>query len=314
MKLNRTGGIIILILATVFWGSTFAFTKELTGELTPLWVVAIRFGTTAMILLAMFFPKVLGVFKHQLKQELPLLLLLGVVNFSAIFLQTVSLKEIPASNNGFITSFALLLVPFLEFIFRKKPVRTNIKIAVVVLLSGIYIMSYGFSLPDKVISGDVLALISALAYAFYIILVDILSKRVNAGALMFFVFLVTTLISLPLAFIFDGGQSPFGVEALSSISPATYFNMGFLIVMGTIVPYVLMGTGQRVTDAQTASMIYILEPVFAMMIALLFFGEIPVEMKFVGGAIIILAQFIGIRQSKRPVGKRVEMEAEPLKN
>jgi drug/metabolite transporter (DMT)-like permease len=90
--------------------------------------------------------------------------------------------------------------------------------------------------------------------------------------------------------------------------------MGFLIVMGTIVPYVLMGTGQRVTDAQTASMIYILEPVFAMMIALLFFGEIPVEMKFVGGAIIILAQFIGIRQSKRPVGKRVEMEAEPLKN
>ncbi len=303
MKLNRTGGIIILILATIFWGSTFAFTKELTGELTPLWVVAIRFGITALILLAMFFPKVLGVYKYQLKKEFLLLLLLGVINFCAIFLQTLSLKDIPASNNGFITSFALLLVPFLEFIFRKKPVRTNIKIAVVVLLSGIYIMSYGFSLPDKVIAGDVLALISALAYAFYIILVDILSKHVNAGALMFFVFLVTTLISLPLAFILDASQSPFNVEFLSMLSPETYFNMGFLIIMGTIVPYVLMGTGQRVTDAQTASMIYILEPVFAMTIALLFFGEVPVLMKFVGGVIIVGAQFIGIRQPKEAMKK-----------
>jgi drug/metabolite transporter (DMT)-like permease len=311
-KLNRTGGILILILATAFWGSTFAFTKELTTELTPLWVVAIRFSITALILLAMFFPRVIWVFKSHLKRELPWLTLLGLVNFLAIFLQTVSLTEIPASNNGFITSFALLLVPFLEFIFRKKPVHLNIKIAVLFLLVGIYIMSYGFSLPKRVIAGDMIALLSALAYAFYIILVDILSKKLNAGVLMFFVFLVTGIISIPLAFILDGGHSPFTLEALSQLSPATYFNMGFLIFMGTIIPYVFMGIGQRVTDASTASMIYILEPVFAMMIALLFFGEEPMMVKFIGGGIIMIAQFIGIRKGKQPAQNPTRKEAEPL--
>jgi drug/metabolite transporter (DMT)-like permease len=311
-KINRTSGILILILATAFWGSTFAFTKELTTELTPLWVVAIRFSITALILLAMFFPQVIWVFKSHLKRELPWLALLGLVNFLAIFLQTVSLTEIPASNNGFITSFALLLVPFLEFIFRKKPVHTNIKVAVLVLLVGIYIMSYGFSLPKRVIAGDMIALLSALAYAFYIILVDILSKKVNAGVLMFFVFLVTGIISIPLAFILDGRHSLFTLEALSQLSPSTYFNMGFLIFMGTIIPYVFMGIGQRVTDASTASMIYILEPVFAMMIALLFFGEEPIMVKFVGGGIIMIAQFIGIRKGRRTARNPVKMEVEPL--
>ncbi len=304
LRLNRTYGIIILIIATFFWGSTFAFTKELTTELTPIWIVALRFSITAVILLFMFFIPIVNTIKGILRKELPKLFLLGFLNFLAIYLQTVSLSEIEASNNGFITSFALLLVPFIEFLFRKKPVKTNIKIAVLILLFGIYIMSYGFSIPKAVRLGDGLALISAVVYAFYIVLVDILAKRgVNPGAMMFFVFFVTGIISLPMAFIIDGETFLPTFEHLSKLSFGTYFNMGFLILLGTIIPYIFMGIGQKVVDAQTSSLIYILEPVFAMFIAILFFNEIPNWMKFVGGGIILIAQFIGIKRfdNKRPM-------------
>jgi drug/metabolite transporter (DMT)-like permease len=307
IKLNRNNSIFILIVATFFWGSTFAFTKELTNDITPLWIVTIRFGLTAFILLGMFFKQIIKIFTQPLRKELPYLLLLGLVNFIAILLQTISLKEIPASNNGFITSFALLLVPFIEFIFRKKPVYNNIKLAVVLSLIGIYIMSYGLSIPEEFRLGDILALLSAIAYAFYIILVDILSKKVNAGALMFFVFIVTGVVSLPISIAIDGNIFVSSLKTLATLDFSVYFNMGFLIIMGTIIPYILMGVGQKRVDAQRASLIYILEPVFAMFIAVLFFSEAVFIVKIIGGGLIFIAQIIGIKQPKLAVDNKTNI-------
>ena len=162
MKLNERVGILILIVATFFWGSTFAFTKELTNVMSPLWLVAIRFSLTTILLFVMFFKHIMNVFRTSLKKELPKLLLLGMINFLAIITQTMSLTEISASNSGFIASFAVLLVPFLEFFFRKKPIHNNIKIAVIILFVGIYIMASGFNLPERFVAGDFMALTCAV--------------------------------------------------------------------------------------------------------------------------------------------------------
>lgn len=325
IKLNRNSAILLLIIATFFWGGTFALTKELTAELispiwivaikfgltavltkelitkliSPIWIVAIRFGLTALILLIIFFRKILNIFSSQLRSELPKLFLLGLLNFAAIMLQTSALVEIGASNAGFITSLCVLLVPFVDFFFRKKPVLNNIKIAIIIALIGIYIISYGFNLPKEIFLGDILVLLSAIVYSFYIILVGILAKKINAGVLMFFVFFVTGLIALPLAFIISGYNFSSVSIFLINISIKSYINMGFLIVLGTIIPYIFMGIGQKLINAQTASLIYILEPVFAMLIAMLFFSELARETKFIGAAIIIIAQLVGIRNFKK---------------
>ena len=295
MKLNERVGILILIVATFFWGSTFAFTKELTNVMSPLWLVAIRFSLTTILLFVMFFKHIMNVFRTSLKKELPKLLLLGMINFLAIITQTMSLTEISASNSGFIASFAVLLVPFLEFFFRKKPIHNNIKIAVIILFVGIYIMAYGFNLPERFVAGDFMALTCAVSFAFYIILMDLLVKKINPGAIMFFAFFLTAIISLPLAMV---TESSLTVETLRNFDFSTYFNMGFLVILGTVVPYVFMGIGQRIVSVQKASLIYILEPLFAMFIAILFFREQPLLIKFVGAAIIIIAQIIGMRQPK----------------
>lgn len=302
IKKERNISILILILATVFWGSTFAFTKDLTNYLHPFTLVAIRFGITTVLMFVLFFKSIIQTIKTIIKKDLSLIAVLGLVNLLAISLQTFSLKEIEASNNGFITSFALLIVPFIEYFFRKKKVRRNIKIAVVISMIGIYIMSYGIRLPNVLVIGDLLALLSAFVYAVYIILVDILSKRIKAGSLMFFAFLTTTIVAVPLALIFEGNLN-FELFSKTVFTKAS-FNMLFLAVLGTIVPYVLMGLGQRKTDAQTASLIYILEPVFAVGIAVIFFSEpIGSVYKFIGAGLILTAQYIGIRKQKQQVEK-----------
>lgn len=60
-------------------------------------------------------------------------------------------------------------------------------------------------------------------------------------------------------------------QFLSNIGLNVYFNMFCLVIIGSIIPYILMGIGQSILDAQKAALIYLLEPVFAMIIALIFF-------------------------------------------
>lgn len=293
--------ILILIAATVLWGSTFAFTKELTTALKPIQLITIRFGITAIIMFFLFFKQIILTIKTMNKSLLAGLLLLGTINFIAILLQTMGLTEITASNSGFITSLSIIFVPFIEFIFRKKKVAKNIRYAVIVSIIGVYILSYGFHLPEKFILGDLLTFFSGLTYAVYIIVVDILSKKTNPVSLMFFVFIVTTIIGLPFAIITS-------IDTIANLNPLTIaeninseviFNMGFLILLGTIIPYILMGVGQKYLDAQRAALIYLLEPVFGTIIAVLFFGEIFMNYKIIGGSIILLTQLFVILETNK---------------
>lgn len=295
-RLTEGAGITALLIATLFWGSTFAFTKELTVVLTPLWIVAIRFVLSTIVLLFIFTKRIINSFRTTLKENSSHLLLLGFFNFSAIVLQTYGLVEIPASNAGFITSLSVLFVPFIEYFWRKRRVYNNIKVAVILALIGMYVISYGFSKPSSLIRGDLLVFLCAIIYSFYIISVDILSKKLNPAVLMFYVFGITAILSLPLAIVVDGFDCVvFGSLYNPSLRNA-YLHMSYLIVFGSIIPYILIGIGQRIIDPQRSALIYMLEPVFAMTIAILLFGEDFVWFRIIGGGIILIAQVIGIRR------------------
>ena len=85
--------------------------------------------------------------------------------------------------------------------------------------------------------------------------------------------------------------------------------MGFLVLLGSVVPYILPGIGQQAVDATTAALVYSLEPLFAMAIAVAFFTEPQSTMKVVGGAIVLLAQFVGLSRRKMRAG--VDQPAAP---
>jgi drug/metabolite transporter (DMT)-like permease len=288
ITVSRNTAIILLLLTTVFWGSSYPFTKSLTTVFSPLWVVAFRFGLAGLVLLALVHRELLSALRTAAKKDLLLLCALGFLNFLAILFFTKSLQEIEVTNSGFILSSSLLLVPFLEFIFRGKPLQRTTLIGVTLLGLGLYLLSFGFSAPGAFRQGESAAFIAALLYAAYIIVIGNLSKKFHAGVIMCCVFLVTTLAACPAAWIFTG-------------APLTHFpdmricvDLVYLALIGTAIPYVLMGVGQRTLDNQTAAFIYILEPVCATIIALLFFNEAVGNAKWLGAAIILAGQYIAI--------------------
>ncbi len=293
VTLSKPLAILILFLTTLFWGTTFPFTKELTKVLHPLWIITLRFGFAAVILLVLAFPHIRKALQSMPKRDFGLFMLLGVLNLGGILFLTMSLKISDVANSSFLLSFALLMIPFWELLMFGTTLRRNIIVAVCLMLCGIYLMSYGFELPRRLIAGDLMALAAAFIYSFYVILVGLLSKRYHSGVVMFITFSVTALLCLPLGFALPQAAVP----GLGVFGNQTIFNLGFLVVIGTVTPYVLMSVGQRTVDAQTSAMIYILEPVFATLIALFFFGQ-PVGLtKFTGAGIILIAQWIAIRRS-----------------
>lgn len=291
--------IITLVIATALWGSTFALTKALTDYLSPLELITVRFLLAALCMLPLFVkPIVRGVLSMN-RTLLLWLLLFGMVNFFSIFLQTVGLSLIDASNSGFITSLSTLFVPVIEYFIRKKKVSSNIRIALFVAFAGVYLLSYGFSLPQAGSWGDLLTLLCALLYGFYIIIVDIISKKIEVPFIMFTAFLITGL-SGALVWLFSSVNehgnvySAFSTLSKALITPTPLLLLALLVIGGTVIPYTLMGLGQKQLDAQTSALVYLLEPVFATLFALLMGLEALTPYKIAGGLLILAGQYIAI--------------------
>ena len=102
------------------------------------------------------------------------------------------------------------------------------------------------------------------------------------------VFLITAIAACPIALLING------IPITHAPEMRTCIDLVYLALIGTAIPYVLMGVGQRTLDNQTAAFIYILEPVCATILAMLFFGEVVGSAKWIGAAIILAGQYIAI--------------------
>lgn len=287
MTENRA--IFLLVITTFFWGSTFPFTKALTQELSVLFILAYRFLGTAVILFVLSYKewqRIAWPQKIWFK-----IIALGLVNLCAIYLQTLGLTTVSSANAGFVTALSVLFVPILDSVIRKNPVQRIVRWSLPISLAGIYLMSYGFDLPRIWNMGDFWVFLSAWCYAIYILLVDELAPHVPANLLMTIVFFITAAASIIFFLIWESRLFWDHLSALHNWS--TNFLMWFLILGGTVLPYTFMVRGQKYVPAQQAALIYLLEPLFATLLATVFFRE-DLFLHTVSGAFLIVVSLIWV--------------------
>ncbi len=277
--------LICLIIASALWGSTFIFAKILIEYMTVSYVLFFRSIITAVILYFLFIKTI----KLELLKSIQSLIMwsFSILGFLALYLQTLSLKYTSASNSAFITAFFVVVVPIIERFYYKRIIKLQFYIAVAIAIIGLYCISYGFSLPDKLNLGDSLALISAVLYGFYIVFLEKLVSRFSEGTIMFFSFALWVFLSL-FTVIFEKGLSHSPTLNIISVS-----NLFAIAVLGSVIPYLLMAKGQRVVSAQLASLVYNLEPIFATLLAFICLGETFTIAKVTGCIIIFAALILG---------------------
>lgn len=248
MKNKANIGRLALITTTLIWGSSFVILKSTLDSITPLWVLAIRFGGAALIMLIACLPKLKKLNKQYIKGGA----VMGLCLALAYILQTYGLVYTTPGKNAFLTATYCILVPFLYWaIAGTKPDKFNISAAIVCLV-GMGFVCLGNDLSINI--GDMLTICCGLFYGLHIIATSRAVEGRDALILTMLQFFFGGLICFAGAAIFEPVPTDIPSSSWASIAYLTFMCTGLCFFLQTI--------GQKYTPPSQVAVILTLESVF----------------------------------------------------
>jgi drug/metabolite transporter (DMT)-like permease len=266
-----------LFYAAAIWGSTFFIVKDSLQSINAVLLVAYRFLLASGILAIYLLFK-----KAKLFDKFWYGAILGLFLWLLYVPQTIGLKITSSANSGFITGLFVVFVPIFSYLFfRQKPSRNKL-IAVGLSVAGLFILTGGLKSYNY---GDVITLITAMAYAIHILLADkFVKKKLNPFVLTFQQFFVVGVLSLVTSFLFSLPFSFGGINVL--------YTLIFLAIFPTLSAFAIQMFAQKTVSATKVSLIFALEPVFAAIFAWTLGNELFVVTQAFGGALIVAGMMV----------------------
>ncbi len=284
-----------LVFMTLLWGATFVIVKESLNDISSMLFVAARFLIAAAILFIVLFIKKKKFIVDALKPGI----FLGVFLYLSFISQTIGLKFTTATNSGFITGSAVVIVPFLQFFIQKKrPARSAVWGTVIVFIGILFLSSGGNSVAGFIEQfgknfniGDALTLGCAFFYAFHIIYIDKLSPLYDTWILLFTQLVTVGVLAFLTALLFAG----ISLEPLRiNISNYLMFGLFYTSIFTTLVTIGLQTKFQKNVSPTQAGIIYSLEPIFAAVFAFFLLGEKISMFGWVGCSLIFLGLILSM--------------------
>ncbi|WED44246.1 DMT family transporter [Legionella cardiaca] len=275
-----------ILLATLFWGMTFAFIKDAVATLTPFNFLFWRFGIASILLLIIFWKKI--------KFTKPILhngILLGIFLAGTVIFQTIGLRYTTASTASFITGLSVILVALFESLSNRSwPSIYVISAAFTALIGvGFITLSEGLAINQ----GDLWVLLCAFCFAGYILYAGKASRIHQPLSLTFiqssFVCLIAGLASLLTASIAIPRETNVWISIL------------FCSIFASILAFILQLQFQKYVSSTKAAIIFSLEPVFATITAAIYLNERLTPRFFVGALLIFFAILLSEKRSKQKV-------------
>lgn len=212
------------------------------------------------------------------KKKYPLIL--GVVSAVNMLTFYFAFKATTVANAVLTHYTAPVIVAVLAVVFLKEKVSCPLIASMLIASAGLWIMLNGLSLGEEQFAGIVAGTVSGVAYALIVILGRLYARLYHPVVLTFLV--NTTIIMLLAPFIRE-----FPRHAIWSC-----LFMG--VVHSTIAP-VLYYRGLRDVNATRTAVLGYLEPLCAILLAMLFLHEMPDIRSLYGGILILFSGYLTIR-------------------
>jgi drug/metabolite transporter (DMT)-like permease len=235
--------------------------------------------------------------------ELVLLVALGVVGLALVqwsYFFAIHRLEI---GIALLVQFVgpILVALWARFVYR-EPVRRRIWIALGLALAGLTLIVEVWQGGRLSGAGLAAAAVAAVTYAAYILLAERGVRRRDPISLSTFGFLFATLFWSVLApwWNFPGGRIGDDVSLLGHLASdhlPVWFLMLWMVVLGTIVPFLLVVFALRHITATQAGVTGMLEPVVAIAVAWAWLGESFEPAQLAGAALTLVG--IGLAQTAR---------------
>ncbi len=282
---SRTLTAHLLLLGVVLvWGTTFSLVKSALAETTPLMFNLLRMVLAFAVLAAVNWPSLRGLTRTDWKLGAAAGLFLGL----GYQLQTSGLNHTTASKAAFITGLVVVIVPLLSVIpgvalpgSLKPSVDTyagaGLAFAGLVLLTTP--PGAGLALFAGIGLGEWLCLGCAVAFAAHLLMLARAAPIVSArrlGTLQIGFAAVVMLVTLPV-----GGRPHFHGTGM------VWMALGVTAVLATAAAFTIQSWAQQHLPASHTALIFTLEPVFAWLTSLLFFGEQLGRRAMLGAGLIL---------------------------
>ena len=301
VRLKENKGVICGILAAVFYGTNPLGALPLYADgVNTSSVLFYRFSLAAAILgvLLMIKRKPLGVTLHEFK----VLMTLGVMFAISSITYYLSFRYMDAGIASTILFVYPVLVAVIMSIFFKERVAKSTVLSILLSLAGIALLYRGGKGATLSTVGIALVMLSSLSYALYIIYVNQSSIRMSSLKLTFYV-----LLSCMLTLLLFSLTSP-ELHLRFPPSPRAWFFACWLGVVPTILSLVLMTIAVHEVGATPTAIMGALEPLTAVAVGVLVFGE-SFSLRLAVGIVLILLAVVIIVVGKnfhlRTIGHRL---------
>lgn len=270
---------LLLVLVTLFAALGWIFSKESLLGLPPLLFMGLRFLAGGALLLLPSMRKMRRFSKQQWRDSMRVGVLMGGAMSVWIFglANTNSLGE-----GAFITSLAVVVVPFVNWLlFQEKPAKaTFIALPVAILGMALLSLRHGFRLEASQVYFFIAAMLLSVAF----ILNSRAAARTPALPLSTIQLLWVGAVCLILSVFFEDWPSQVATEIWGWLLLS--------ITLATALRFSLQTYAQGISPASHAAVIMILEPVWTAMLAALWFAERMTLTQLLGCGCIALALLI----------------------
>lgn len=249
--------------------------------------------------------------KDQLRarrDELKDLIIFGVVGVAAVtsfyffaikylFVSVALIIEFTAS---------IWIALYLKFV-KKKHISPIMWVGIACAFSGLILVSQIWSSSSLSPIGVLAALADAIALSYYFLTADRLTQTRSSLSLMTWGIGVAAIfwtIILPWwNFPFEYLTKSFSLSGnLSNYSAPGWVLILWIIIVGTVIPYLLTVTGIRELSAGTSSVIGMIEPIFAGVIAWILLNEALSGIQLIGCVVVLFGIYLADK-ARATVGK-----------
>ncbi|MDB5642381.1 MAG: EamA family transporter [Hyphomicrobiales bacterium] len=261
---------VILLLTALFWGGNVVASRLAVGEVSPMAMVTIRWGSVALVMLAVCW--------RDCVRDWPVLrahwLRVTLMGFFGFTVYQVLYFGAAHATSGVHLAILQGVAPAFIFagarIFYGTPIGLVRGIGLALTMLAVAVVATRGE-PQHLIGmelniGDVAMLVASVSYAAYTVA---LRKRPNVSALAFFTALATVaaLTSLPLL----AGEMILG--QVQWPTPKGWLSMAYIIIFPSLLAQLFFIRGVAMIGPGRASLFYNLVPVLGAIMAVTLLGE-----------------------------------------
>ena len=282
MKKSKTIGILCAILSAVCYGTNPFGALPLYEEgVNTATVLSHRFGLAVILLAVIMLIKRINI--KVTRREFKVLFSLGVLFAASSITYYQSFHFMDAGIASTILFVYPVMVAVIMALFFKEKVTSMTVMAIVLSLVGIGLLYKGGAGVSLSVIGIVLCILSSLAYAIYIIVVNQSSIQMSSFKVTFYAMLVCEITLILYSF-----TSP-ELYLHMLPSPRAWSFAVWLSIVPTILSLVFMTVAVHHVGATPTAILGALEPLTAVTIGVIIFGETLTPRLVVGISFILFA-------------------------